>query len=215
MVAAPFLLYVAPDLMPETLLVATVGLPLFMLRSEGGDADIKGLRWAIGGRVPGMLLGVTVLAAAQTRMLGLLVALSVLASVAVSILMMKRRLAIRRSGFSLALAGGISGFTGTTVAVGGPPMALVYQDESGGRVRATLAVYFLFGALSSLVMIAAFGLLDVGAALVGLACLPIVVASHYASVRLRTRVDDGVRVGVLAICALAALILLLDSVFGH
>lgn len=204
-VAGPVLLLMVPDLMPEALLVATMGLPLFTLSAEGAEADIQGLRWAFIGRVPGMLLGASVLAMVQVRTLEVIVALIVLASVAMSVLMMRRRVQIGRSAVSLAVAGGVSGFSGTTVAVGGPPVALLYQDQSGARVRATLASYFLVGAMLSLVTIAMFGILDVGAVVVGVACIPIVASSHYVTARLRGRLDDDrIRLGVLGLCVISA-----------
>lgn len=204
-VAGPVLLLIMPDLMPEALLVATMGLPLFTLSAEGAEADILGLRWAFIGRVPGMLLGAIVLAMVQVRTLEVIVALIVLASVAMSVLMMRRRVQIGRSAVSLAVAGGVSGFSGTTVAVGGPPVALLYQDQSGARVRATLASYFLVGAMLSLVTIAMFGILDVGAVLVGVTCIPIVASSHYVTTQLRSRLDDDrIRLGVLGLCVVSA-----------
>lgn len=211
-VAGPVLLLMAPDLMPEAILVATVGLPVFTLSAEGSEADYGGLRWALVGRIPGMVAGGAVLAVVQVRTLGVIVAVSVLASVAVSILLMWRRVRIRRTVPSLLAAGGLSGFTGTTVAVGGPPMALLYQDQSGARVRATLAAYFLVGAMLSLVTIALFGILDLGAVVVGLACIPIVASSHYVAARLRSSLDDDrIRLGVLGLCVIAAGLLLADS----
>jgi uncharacterized membrane protein YfcA len=209
--AAPMLLFIEPSLMPETLLVAAAGLPVLTLWADRGEADLRGLRWALIGRVPGMLAGVAVLAIAYTRLLGVLVALCVLASVAISVVLMRRKSPIRRTPVSLTIAGGVAGFTGTTVAVGGPPMALVYQDASAARVRATLAVYFLIGTIASLATIGVFGILDSDAVLAGLACLPLVAAGHFLSTRWRNRLDDSIRVGVLAICAMAAIALLIDS----
>jgi hypothetical protein len=50
------------------------------------------------------------------------------------------------------LLGGLtSGVMGTAGGVGGPPLALVYQDRSGPEIRATLAVDFVAGTTLSLV----------------------------------------------------------------
>jgi uncharacterized membrane protein YfcA len=204
-IAGPILLLMVPDLMPEALLVATLGLPIFTLSAEGAEADIRGLRWAFVGRIPGTLLGASVLALVQVRTLEVIVAHIVLVSVAMSVLMVRRRVRIRRSAVSLAGPGGVSGFCGTTVAVGGPPVALLYQDQGGARVRATLASYFLVGAMLSLVTIGMFGIADAGAVVLGAACIPIVASSHYVTARVRGRLDDDrIRLGMLGLSAISA-----------
>ena len=42
---------------------------------------------------------------------------------------------------------------GTAASIGGPPMALLLQNESGNRIRANLAVFFVIGSFISLVML--------------------------------------------------------------
>jgi hypothetical protein len=51
----------------------------------------------------------------------------------------------------------LSGFMGTTVAVGGPPIALAFHDLPGPVMRATLSIYFLVGTTISLVVLALAG----------------------------------------------------------
>ena len=46
---------------------------------------------------------------------------------------------------------------GTISSVGGPPVALLYQDERGSEVRGTLSSIFAVGALFSLVVLAVVG----------------------------------------------------------
>ena len=64
---------------------------------------------------------------------------------------------IRPTSRTLVVAGAASGFMGSITSIGGPPMAIVYQHESGDRVRASLANFFVFGAAMSLAMLAAAG----------------------------------------------------------
>ena len=42
-------------------------------------------------------------------------------------------------------AGALSGFMGTIVSIGGPPIALLYQNESGPSLRGTLSAFFVVG----------------------------------------------------------------------
>ena len=58
--------------------------------------------------------------------------------------------AVRPTRRVLLVAGTISGVTGTVAAIGGPPIALVYQHATGPTIRATLALYFSVGTVLSL-----------------------------------------------------------------
>ena len=51
----------------------------------------------------------------------------------------------------MVLAGAASGVMGTATAIGGPPMALVWQRNSGARLRGTMSGFFLVGSAMSLV----------------------------------------------------------------
>jgi uncharacterized membrane protein YfcA len=56
-----------------------------------------------------------------------------------------------------------AGFMGTISSIGGPPVALVYQNANGANLRANLSVLFATGAfisLSALILIGRFGLDD-------------------------------------------------------
>src|SRR5438094_169231 len=93
----------------------------------------------------------------------------VLAVVALSI----REAAVPRTGATLVTAGVISGVAGTATSISGPPVALLYQDESGPRVRATLSAYFIVGNSIALAALALSGRLparDVVAGLVFVRC---------------------------------------------
>ena len=48
----------------------------------------------------------------------------------------------------------VSGVMGTAAGIGGPPLALMYQNREGQEIRATLAVAFAMGTVISLLVIA-------------------------------------------------------------
>jgi hypothetical protein len=120
---------------------------------ERGSVDHQGLRWALTGRVPGVLLGVLALTMVAEERLGVLFGVLLLLSVALK----ASGVHTGRSPRSLMVAGGLSGFMGTTVAVGGPPIALAFHDLPGPVMRATLSIYFLVGTTISLVVLALAG----------------------------------------------------------
>jgi uncharacterized membrane protein YfcA len=107
-------------------------------------------------------------------------------------------------------AGLLSGFMGTTATIAGPPLALAYQNETGDRLRGSLAGNLFIGALISLAAIVAVG--RFGATELRAACvlLPGVVAGYLASGRTRRLVDRGyTRPAVLLVAALGAVALII------
>ena len=54
---------------------------------------------------------------------------------------------------NIAIAGACSGFMGTLIGIGGPPMAIVYQNSSAKNVVATLNMFFGIGALFSVLVL--------------------------------------------------------------
>ena len=151
--AVPILALIHPDFVPGPVLMVNPLLGgLFSLR-ERGSVDHQGLRWALTGRVPGVLLGVLALTLVAEERLGVLFGVLLLLSVALK----ASGVHTGRTPRSLMAAGGLSGFMGTTVAVGGPPIALVFHDLPGPVMRATLSAYFLVGTTISLAVLALAG----------------------------------------------------------
>ncbi|KUP97682.1 sulfite exporter TauE/SafE family protein [Thermobifida cellulosilytica] len=200
LVAAPVVAMLDPTLMPGTLLVLTAVLPLLTVGAEWRHADLRGVSWALAGRLVGTVAGVWVVALAAPETLGLAVGVAVLLAVAASL----SPLRIGPTPAALGVAGVVSGVMGTATSIGGPPVALVYQHESGPRVRATLGCYFLVGVLVSLAALALGGQLRLREVAAGCALLPFMVAGFLLSGPLR-RVLGGARLraALLAVVALS------------
>ena len=121
------------------------------------------------------------------------------------------RLPITRG--SLMTAGLVSGFSGTATSIGGPPMAILYQDRPPRQIRTTLAVYFMVGAGLSLAGLALAGQLDLRRALLAACLAPVLPFGAVLGRVLRRRLpEDRVRGAVLLLCAASALVLLVRSV---
>ncbi|AXK32303.1 sulfite exporter TauE/SafE family protein [Streptomyces armeniacus] len=84
LVAAPVLVVLEPSLMPGTLLVTTVTMPLLTVCAERRHIDWHGLSWGLPARMPGAVAGAWLITVADPRLLGALVGLMVLAAVAAS-----------------------------------------------------------------------------------------------------------------------------------
>lgn len=211
LVAAPVCALVEPALMPGVMLWLAAAYPMLTLLREGRAADWHGLAWAFAGRVPGTALGVLVVSVVSTRLLGLLVGLMVL--VAVLLTWQVITLPMRRD--VLVAAGVVSGVTGTATSIGGPPLAIVYQHETGARLRATLATYFLVGALMSLAGLAVVGEGDATDARWALGLAPFLGVGFVLSDFVRRHVEEGrTRAALLIVCAASALTLVVRSVWA-
>ncbi|CAN5791916.1 sulfite exporter TauE/SafE family protein [soil metagenome] len=211
LLTAPVVTLVAPELVPVVPLWLALVYPLGALRREWQDADFAGMRWALGGRVPGTAVGVLVVAWASDRVLGVSVGLMVL----LAVLLTWRAVRVPVTAGSLTSAGFVAGVTGTATSIGGPPLAIVYQHHEAAEIRATMAVFFAAGALLSLLGLGAGGQLGLPDLYVALLLTPVLVAGHLLSVLLRPRLDPGhTRAAVLTICALSGAVLLVRSLAG-
>nr|BFE81528.1 sulfite exporter TauE/SafE family protein [Planobispora longispora] len=210
LVAAPMITMLAPSVMPGAIQMVNVTLPLFTLMAEWRRVDWRArLRGA--GRLPGSFVGGLVVVYVSTRLLGVLVAVMVLIAVVLTV----RAAAVPRTPATLTGAGFVSGITGTATGIGGPPIALVYQNAKGPQIRATLAMFFFLSAAQSLAILALLGRLPVGAATFGAALVPFVIVGFLASGPLRRYLDAGrVRTAVLVVVTLSALGLIVQSALG-
>lgn len=153
MLAAPIVALVDPALIPATLIMVATLVTLMVVIRERQAIDLSGTGWALIGRVPGTVAGALLLAALPHRALAILLAGVVLGGVVLTssgwIPAARRR--------NVVLAGAASGLLGTATAIGGPPMALVWQRNSGAELRGTMSGFFLIGSLLSLAALAATG----------------------------------------------------------
>lgn len=211
LIAAPLLLLIAPELVPVALIVASMSLAATMAWRCRNDADLAGMGWGLAARVPASFVAASLLAAMSPAAINLFVAVAVLLAVLASLTTLK----VRPSPSSLLVAGAATGLMGTTTSIGGPPMALLYQHESGPTIRGTLALYFLFGCCTSLVAYRWNGLLDLQTLASGLALIPGTLLGYAASGPMASRLDRGaMRPAILALCGSMALALIVGELLG-
>ncbi|GAB3217027.1 sulfite exporter TauE/SafE family protein [Mycolicibacterium hippocampi] len=153
MFAAPIVALVDPALIPGTLIMVATLVTLMVVVREREAIDLAGTGWALTGRLPGTVAGALLLAVLPHRALAILLAGVVLGGVVLTssgwIPAARRR--------NVVLAGAASGLLGTATAIGGPPMALVWQRNSGAQLRGTMSGFFLIGSVMSLIVLAATG----------------------------------------------------------
>ena len=210
-VAAPAVVLVAPELMPAALLVPSAVLPVVHLARVERDVAWRPLGWALAARALLTPVGVVVVALFSPRLIAVLVAALILLTVASSV----RTLEVRPTPRNAALAGAVSGVSGTAAAIGGPFLALVLQRERPERLRSTLAVFFVAGSALGLGGLAVGGQLESRQVLAGSAWVAFALAGQALAGPLRRRVDPTrFRRLVLGFCVVASLAVIVRAVLA-
>jgi uncharacterized membrane protein YfcA len=206
LVAVPVVALVRPEALPATLVVLAMPMTVAMALRERHAIDRPGLGWTLVGRLPGTLLGVWVVTAVSADTLSTLIGAFVIVAVAMSVAWPP----IPVSRETALTAGFASGLMGTAAAIGGPPLALVYQHHEGPVLRSTLASAFTVGTLVSALTLALAGEVDRNDLLLAAALVPGLMGGLLASRVIARRIDVGfLRPAVLAFAAATGSVALL------
>ncbi len=205
MFGAPMLLLIEPGFIPGPLLCAALVLTVLLTHRERHSIRFSDLGWALSGRLVGIVAGVLVLTSLSPDRLRLVFGVLILAAVAMS----ASGLRLRISPPTLVASGTLSGIMGTTISVGGPAMALIYQYSSGARIRGTLSAYFVVGVSLSLVGLRSIGMFGREQLSLTAALLPGTLLGYLVSRYTAGALDKGyTRVAVLTVSAAAAILVL-------
>jgi hypothetical protein len=208
LVAAPLLALIDRAYVPGPLIATGLALGVVMALRERSAIDTAGVRAAAFGRIFGVVPAGYALSIASQDAFDVLFGVLVLAAVGLSLLHPK----VTPTPRTVFGASVVSGFMGTITSIGGPPMALVYQQSPGPALRATLALIFVVGSLISLgalVWIGRFGLQELR---ISAPLLVGVAVGFAASQPLLPLFDRGAtRTLVLVLSALSALAVLVRA----
>lgn len=201
-VAVPVLSLLDPSLAPVPQLLVSAPLTLSMLWRERHAIDLRGATWVLIGRLPGAVLGLALLELASARALDLLMGAFVLMGVAI----LATGVHLPRNRTTELTAGIVSGVTSLVASIGGPPLALLYRDEKGETLRATLAALFSIGLVITILARALSGNISERDVVLSAWMLPPLLLGVWASRYLLSRVEGRpLRIGVLVVSAAAAL----------
>ncbi len=207
--AVPLLVLIDPGFIPGPLLLVSMYLTFSLFRRERQSLHKEGFGWAIGGRILGSVLGAGLLLIIPSQNLSMLYGSVVLFAVFLSVSGLKLKLV----SHNILFAATLSGMMATSAAIGGPPMALVYQHGSGPRLRSTLSAIFLIGSLISifaLIWIGKFGEQEIIKALI---LIPGIALGVYLSKFSATILDKGyIRPAIMIVSTLSAAVLIFNSI---
>ncbi len=207
--SVPILTLVDPAFTPIPMLLLALPLAVFGLIRERSDVDWSGLGWIVAGRLPGAFLGAWVLGVASERLLRLLIGSIVLIVIA----LLAWGITVRITRSSRFIAGLISGFSGASSAIGGPPLALLYRRQQGPTVRSTLGTIFTIGVTINIVALASTGVMTSTDIQTAVLLSPAMIVGFLVSSKVK-HLAEGERLtqGIMIVSAAAALGLLASSI---
>ena len=208
--AVPLISLIDPQLAPNPQLVIALGLTTATVWRERQHLQIREVLPIVAGRPFGGLIGLLVLGFAAEAVLDIAIGVIVLAAVAV----LASNVKVVRSPLAQAGAGVASGFTSIVAAIGGPPLILLYRDESGPIVRTQLGFVFMVGGSISIILRVAADQFSMQDFYVGLAMFPAMIIGFGLAKLAHETVDRiGLRVPVLVLSTIAALALIGRALF--
>ncbi|KGJ89326.1 hypothetical protein ND16A_2219 [Thalassotalea sp. ND16A] len=148
-IAAPILVMIDPAFISAPILM--MGLVLSLLNSIHYRQQLKfgNIGVALFGRFAGSLLAVVLLLLLPPIFFTLCFAVFIM----LCVLLSYSHFHIKYSPRNLFIGGFFSGLAGTTTSVGGPPIAMVYQNSDLNSTRAELGLFFLIATLISLTLL--------------------------------------------------------------
>jgi uncharacterized membrane protein YfcA len=192
------------------MMLAAVFLVVLIALRERRDVIVQDVALATVGRVIGTLPAAYALSKLSENVYEMVFAGLILLAVALSLLGWQTRPTPR----NVILAAMLSGFIGTISSVGGPALAMMYQHETGPRIRGTISAIFTIGttiSLAALWWVGRFGAIEL---VLGLLLLPGVLLGFLLSRYTARRLDrTEIRPAVLGISAFAAVVVALRALW--
>lgn len=207
-VAVPLLAVVDPRYLPGPLIMAALVLTLLLSYREHKAIQLKGITWVLVGRLIGAIIGIRLLIMIPEEYLSFTFAVMVILGVLMSISGL--RLSINAK--NLLGSGTLSGLMATTSAIGGPPLAMIYQNLKGPELRGTLSGIFVVGAILSLLALSTVGYFGYLEFKLALLLLPGIFTGFFLSKFTAKILDRGfIRPAILTFSLLSGIMLMIKT----
>jgi uncharacterized protein len=205
MVAAPVLLLIDRNFVPGPLIVAALFLVIWLAYTDRHAINFSHLKVALMGRLLGTPPAAFLIGTVSAVTFDLLFGGLVLTAVLISLIHAN----IRATPLNVFLATIASGFMSTLSSIGGPPLALVFQNAKGPELRANLSVLFIMGCMISLTALIIVGRFHWPDLVYSLILVVGVVPGVLCSGPLKRRIDkQTARPWLLGLCAVSAILVL-------
>ncbi|MBU2872172.1 sulfite exporter TauE/SafE family protein [Colwellia sp. E2M01] len=209
MFCAPLLFLISPTLVPAPLILISTIITVVMMMRDREHLQFKQVSWAMTGGFFGVLAAGLVLKVTSKEQFELVFALLILFAVFISILGFIPKVNNKTN----TIAGFTSGLMGTITAVGGPPMALLYQHGDIKNIKANLTAFFLFLNIVALSTLALVGQITSNTFIAVAIALPGIAIGFYISSKAHHIIKPHlIRKWILTLSAITAIIALVRAV---
>lgn len=207
---APLLILLNPEFIPGPLLLTALFLTVLMFHREKHAVKMQEVKWAVVGRVGGSVLGAFILTLIPRDSLSLFFGIMILLAVIILISGLRPALTIK----NLIGTGMLSGFMGTAAAIGGAPIALLYQHKKGPQIRGTLSGIFIVGTIIAVLSLLVVGKFRVNELLFAMVMIPAVILGFFISNKTFPLLDQGfMRPVILVISIGTSVFIIVKSLF--
>ena len=208
LIIAPLLALISLALIPGPIIFASLSLSSVMAWRGREHITYHRMPVLILGLLVGSAIGAWSMTLLPSEQLGLVFGVLILLAVGISFFGIRMRFTRPK----LMASGALSGFLGTTSAIGAPVLALLYQYEKGATLRATLGFLYFVSSLMMLTLLHFAGKFGWHEFLLGLWLIPGFVMGYLAAGRIAAFLDQGYsRIAVLLISTLSAVSLMMKS----
>jgi len=206
LVSAPLLSLISMEFIPGPIIFAAMFTAIMVSFRERKNAELGKIKWLVLGRFVGNFAGAALVAYMSMKHFSILFGVLVILAVLLSALGLHIKVNIK----NMVVAGFLSGFMGTTVSIGGPPAALLFQHERGPKFRATMSNFFMIGVILSMISLAVVGKFGLTQILLGLSLLPGVFIGVYISQHITSKLDKhAIRPYILGLSGISGLLAIL------
>ncbi len=209
LIIVPLLALISYELIPGPVIFSSLVLTSVMAYRGRGAINYTNFKTVISGVLAGSIIAAVYISLIPATKIGLSFGILILIAVLLSI----KSPDIKLSGKIYLGTGILSGFMGTSVGIGGPVLALLYQHQSGPVIRATLALLFFLSSLIMLVALHFSGRFSLDEMISGAVLIPGFIIGYILSPTLVKYIDKGyTRPAVLIISMASALVLIARSI---
>lgn len=209
LVIVPLLALVDISYVPGPLIFGSMALSLLMTIAGRHHIDSDNLQYIGIGLILGSILGAQLMIYIPPHLAGVLFGALIIIAIVLSYLKFKLQLTLP----VFIVAGVVSGFMGTTAAIGAPVLALLYQYHEGRTLRATLGFLYFLSSIMMIILLHLhnqFGLVQIKQ---GLLLMPGFVLGFLIAQPIAKYLDKGfTRPAVLIIAFGSAFYLIVKSV---
>jgi uncharacterized membrane protein YfcA len=210
-VAAPILMLFNPLWVPGPMLLAALLLVILIAHRDRAHIIAGDVALATFGRVLGTIPAAYSISLLPGEIYDLVFGGIVLLGVLISV----SGWHIARTPLNVLFSGILSGVSSTLSAVGGPPMALVYQHDRGPSVRGTMSAIFILGTIISIAGLWWAGHFNQTQLVMGVSLMPGILVGFALSRHTAAWLDRRhTRPAILTVSALSALVILVRAIYN-